>query len=100
MQQFSISSTTLCHLYPIHIHSVPNLPKRSPFRTFLVYFNAVFRSHLHAKMLETKQNRMVRKVVRVQLNVHYPSCKSHIVDECIDVGGAKVEKRQECLSEE
>lgn len=43
---------------------------------------------------------MVRKIVIVQLNVHYPSSKSHIVDECIDVGGAKVEKRQECLSEE
>ena len=34
------------------------------------------------------------------LNVHYPGSKSHIVDECIDVGGAKVEKRQECLSKE
>ena len=34
------------------------------------------------------------------LNVHYPSSKSHIVDECINVGGAKVEKRQECLSKE
>lgn len=47
-----------------------------------------------------KRCRMVRKIVIVQLNVHYPSSKSHIVDECIDVGGAKVEKRQECLSEE
>ena len=64
----------------------------------------IFSIHIcmHAKMLVTKQKmcRMVRKVVIVQLNVHYPSSKSHIVDECIDVGGAKVEKRQECLSEE